>query len=348
MFFIKKKLKINIENLGVVPDLRPEEAKKKDYKAEEVFSFAPITWEEKPESNWRKFPIFFQNQSSSCVAQAVAKALGIENYLEEKKFVHYSARDIYTRRMNYPNKGMFFLDAMNIGYKFGATVEQLMPSQGLNETVMNISSDRTPLTEIIAKIVKGGNHLSFFSADIEKIASIIEPAGKPVVLGVRFGPGEWFGEKVPKIISGVNPIYGHGICGTTATLYNGKKAIIIEDSAYYDANKEAVRVITEDWFTSGRIIWAGYYSALNNNGLETKPIHNFTLNLRFGNKNKEVVWLQRCLSFKKCFPVGVDFTGYFGGLTLKGVQLYQILVRLPATGNVGNLTRSKLNKEFRS
>ena len=90
--FLKKKPTVNIEKLGVIEDPRNADEKAKDYKAEEiVFSYAPFEWKEKLEADWRKFPIFDQDSSRSCVAQAVAKALGIENYIEEKKFAHYPA-----------------------------------------------------------------------------------------------------------------------------------------------------------------------------------------------------------------------------------------------------------------
>lgn len=346
--FFKKKQKINIENLGVIPDPRSEEEKKKDYRAEEILSaFAPIEWKEKSEADWKKYPVFNQAQSSSCVLQAVAKALGIENYLEEKKFIRLSARDGYTRRINYPQEGTYFIDGMNIGYKYGLTFEQLMPSQGLNESQMNDFSDRTPICEITAKIAKGGNHFSLPS-DIESIASIVEPTGKPVVLGVRFGPNEWFGRKVPIIIPGTNPIWGHGICTTNAVLYQGKKSLVIEDSAYYDPTNEAIRVITEDWFKAGRIVWAGYYQFLKNDGLEVKPTYQFAKDLKYGMvSDPEVVKLQECLAYLKLFPSDQDFTGNFFGITLKGVMAFQLLHSItPVSGYVGPVTRTKLNEIF--
>jgi len=347
MIFFKKKPKVNIESLGVIDDPRSEEEKKKDYKAEEILAaFAPIEWKEKPEAEWRKYPVFYQDQSSSCVIQAVAKALGIENYLEEGKFIHLSARDGYTRRMNYPDQGMFFLDAMNIGYKFGLTIEQLIPSQGLDEAAMNISSDRSPLTEMIAKIVKGGNHFSF-SPDIEQIASIVEPTGKPVVIGVRFGPDEWFGKKIPQILNSQG-IWGHGICVTNTTLYQGKKALIIEDSAYYDPTNEAVRIVTEDWFKAGRITWSGYYQFLKNDGLPTRPTYQFVKDLRYGMvSDPDVVKLQECLAYLKFFPSSVEFTGNFFGRTLKAVKDFQEANGItPVSGFVGPITRNKLNELF--
>jgi hypothetical protein len=65
-FFKKKEPKVNMESLGLIPDPRSEEEKLKDYRAEEVLAaFVPIEWKEKPESEWRKYPIFNQDYSSS-------------------------------------------------------------------------------------------------------------------------------------------------------------------------------------------------------------------------------------------------------------------------------------------
>jgi len=61
MFWFKKKLKIDEAKLGVIEDPRSKEEKKQDYQAEELAMFAPIVWKEKPELEWRKFPIFDQD-----------------------------------------------------------------------------------------------------------------------------------------------------------------------------------------------------------------------------------------------------------------------------------------------
>ena len=344
----KRGSKVDEENLGLIKDPRSSEEKEKDYSTDEVtFCYPPISWKEKPESEWIKFPIFFQDHSGSCVAQAVAKALGIENYIEEEKFVHYSARDIYTRRSNYPGKGMYFKDAMEIGHKQGATFEQLMPSQGIDEELMNDSTDRTPLTEMSAKIGRGGNYVSL-PLDIDAIASIIEYEKKGVVIGVRFGPSEW-NRDVPQIL-GKDKRYGHGICATNAILYNGKKALVIEDSWGETSGKSGRRIITKDWFDAKRISYAGYYKFFKNDGLpsQQKPKHNFKNDLYYGmRKEPEVVKLQECLAYLKFFPSDVDFTGNFYNITRDAVKRFQTANGIePVKGFVGPLTRKILNELF--
>lgn len=68
------------------------------------------------------------------------------------------------------------------------------------------------------------------------------------------------------------------------------------------------------------------------------------MNLKYGMKNTEVSELQDYLSDKGFLKVSP--TGFFGLLTLKAVQEYQLSVNVPSTGYVGILTRGKINDEL--
>ena len=103
---------------GAIIDIRPEEEKEKDYHFGEIVAAAnPVNWVEKPQSAWRKFPIFNQDGSGSCVAQTLAKLLGILYWLKNQLYVHFSATHIYQRRSNKPYGGMAGVDAFNIARK---------------------------------------------------------------------------------------------------------------------------------------------------------------------------------------------------------------------------------------
>ena len=340
--------KINLEDSGVVDDPRLVAEKGMDYQDKEItFSYAPVDWKEKAEALWQKFPIFFQSMSSSCVAQAIAKLLGIENFIEEGKFVWYSAKDIYTRRKNFPNHGMWFQNGISLGHE-GVTFEQLMPSQGLSEIEMNDPSDRTLLTTLAGKIGRGGPYVAL-PLDIDAIGSIVDHQKKGVLLGVRFGPGEW-NRNVPKVL-GNDRTYGHGIVATNALLYKGKKALVIEDSHGESHGIDGRRIVTQDWFEAKKITYAGYYKFLANDGLihEPKPKHNFRKDLYYGLVyNPEVVKLQTCLAWLRLFPSDVDFTGNFYSITLRAVKAFQMTYGItPVKGYVGPKTRAKLNELFR-
>ncbi len=356
MWWFCKKPKVNIEALGVIPDPRSKVEKERDYKAEEIVRFVPFVWKEKPESEWHRYPIFHQDRSSSCLANTVAKVLGIENYLEENKFVHYSPRDIYTRRKNFPSKGMWFKDGFEIGYKFGASLEQLMPSMNKNENEMNKSDDRKSIDEQMALAGKGGNYL-WIPINIDAIASIIEPLGKGVGLGVRFGPKEWSRE-VPKILGTETP-YHHAITATNAILYKGKKALVIEDSWDSETGKEGRRIVTEDWFKARRISAALYFTALKNTWRDSdikliKPKYNFKQDLIWGSRSLEVEKLQEILQYEELFPQNTITTGYYGNISAKSILEFQKKYKVASLEEleklqgrrVGPKTRSKLNQLY--
>jgi len=352
IWFKKKKLNINETDLGVINDPRLEEEKKQDYQAEELVKFVPIVWKEKPESEWRKFPIFSQNGSGSCVAQTIAKLLGVENYLEERLFVLFSAGDIYSQRKNYPSEGMWFKDGMEIGYKLGAVLEQLMPSQRKTEAELNsYRNKRTPLMKEIALPGKGGNYLAL-PFDFDIIAQEIQK-GKAVCLGFRFNSGDWSSGEVMTRKGGT---YGHAVAGVDFCLWNGKKGIIFDNSWGEDWGFQGQGIITED--KSEGIIGAWYYEDLKNTWREElvipKPKYQFEKDLVYGMKNNDVIMLQNCLKYEELFPVNQISTGYYGNITAKAVYQFQIKYQVAFQEEldalqgrrVGPATRNKLNQLF--
>ena len=357
MFWFFKKHKPNLKELGLVPDPRSPLEQERDFVAEEVFSFPKIDWRAKDQNEWPEYPIFDQDGSSSCAAQTIAKVLGIENVLEEGKFVFYSARDIYTRRKNFPDKGMYYQNAMEIGYKYGATLEQLMPSQKLGEDQMNFSGDRRTIDEQVALVGKGGNYFRV-PIDIDRIASIISshPLRKPVAIGIRFGSGEW-NREVPILKGTVTPYY-HAITAIDFLLWKGKKALLIDDSWGTRTGFEGKRIVTEDWFKAKRITNAWAFKKLENTWREDeKPAgfsHKFEKDLWYGMWNKEVEFLQEALRFLELFPTNAVTSGYYGTITANAVQTFQERYRVASLQQirklegrqVGPLTRKVLNKLF--
>src|SRR3990167_4105690 len=92
---------------GAVIDIRINKEKLKDYKFEEIVASAnPVNWTEKPQKEWRKFPISSQNGSKSCVAHSMAKLLGVLYFLKNDSFINFSATHLYQRRKNRPDGGM--------------------------------------------------------------------------------------------------------------------------------------------------------------------------------------------------------------------------------------------------
>ena len=119
---------------GALIDTRSEEKKAKDIQFKEIVASAnPVVWTEKISTSWRKFPIFNQDGSGSCVAQTMAKIMGVLYYIKNSVYVHFSATHIYQRRSNKPAGGMAGVECFEIA-KRGATLEVLTPSQDMTDT----------------------------------------------------------------------------------------------------------------------------------------------------------------------------------------------------------------------
>ena len=325
----------------------PDTPDPRDFRHEEIMGVASAVtpvWIEKTPDQWRKFPIFQQAKSSSCVGQTVAKILGVENALEEGRFAHFSARDIYCRGFVSPDGGMFYRDGMDLGFNHGATIEQLMPSQNKDEAEMRIN-DSTMLGDKIALVGKGGNYFSL-PFDFNTIAGIVAE-GKAVALGTRFNSGQWASGEVRTTANGQ---FGHAVAVVDYCVWKGQKALIFDNSWGTSWGFNGQGVITEDQLPGINAAW--YYASLPNNWQDTqgggvKPKYNFTSDLLIGSQNKDVVALQECLKWDGHFPATLPPTGYFGGITRDAVIKFQTKHSLTITGHANTATRAKLNIMFK-
>jgi len=346
-------------NLGVVDDPRIDEHKEKDYRHCEIASGdkkIKVEWVEKLQDEFRKFPIRNQDGSSSCVAQSIAKILGINNFLEEKEFVELSAKDIYMRRNN-DGGGMWGIDALQIACRFGATLESLFPSQNMGEEEINKVGDYTKYKHQIAKIFKGKNFV-LLPFDIDLIGEQIQK-GRGVLLFFKFNHEEWV--DIP-FVDGFEPELHHAVVGVDTTMVDGEKAIVIDDSwgVFFGLNGQ--RIITES-FLKERITFAGYIIDLQNDWRDEKdkdgekPKYKFTRKMKFStnfNVKEEVKWLQKVLIYENLFPVNVDITGYYGSITRKAVLKFQFKHKVAGDNElneldgreVGPKTLAKLNELY--
>lgn len=75
--------------IGVIEDPRSEEEKKCDFKSEGLIPSAiPVEWKEK--ESFKSYLIKNQDGSSSCVAQATSKLLGIHEVVEGREYKNLS------------------------------------------------------------------------------------------------------------------------------------------------------------------------------------------------------------------------------------------------------------------
>lgn len=336
---------------GALIDARPESEKEKDFKFEEVVAVAaPVNWFEKPQTQWRKFSIFNQNGSGSCVAQTQAKELGIMQWLRDSNYVHFSATDIYQRRANKPGTGMAAVDARKIATQ-SVTLETLTPSQSMTDAQMDATFIQ-PYKREVGKIFKVLNYVELPLKDIDVAASVIQKTGKAVMVWFYFQYNEWTDH--PTII---NPILDmtapstirHSVAAVDFTLVNGKKSLIIEDSWGPQFGFGGQRVIDEDFYKK-RNFYSGYLVNFSF-GAPQKPVYTFNVDMQYGQTNNDIIVLQDCLKYEGLFPSNAASTGFYGSITRKAVEDFQTKYNITTPtsagyGRVGPLTRAKLNEIF--
>ena len=341
---------------GVVDDNRSEVEKLSDFKQSElVSSYVAPKWQEKTLDQCRNFPIFNQDGSGSCVAQTMAKLLGINYFIENGDYVHFSATHVYQRRNNKPQAGMGGVDVFEIAKK-GVTLEELVPSQDMSDSAMD-NSEIKPYKEQVGQIFKIGGYLFLNNGDIDQVASTIEATKKGVMIWIFAQFDEW--TEVPTIKNAsltkeTAPIR-HSITVVDYMLHNGKKALVIEDSWGVGYGKGGRRIITEDFFKA-RNYFSAYAMNFNFSGVPvdvTKRQYYFNFPMRFIEDPSITVWekesinntqkgevkeLQKVLQQQGYFPNNVECTGYYGAVTAKAVLKWQIANNIDS---ISELTKLK-------
>lgn len=338
---------------GALLDTRTPEEQARDWTQGEVLAAAAqVQWTEKPQSSWRRFPIFNQDGSGSCVMQTQCKELGIMRYMNDGDYVHFSVADGYQRRANAPQSGMGSDDARRIARE-GITLEQLVPSQDMSDAQLDAVQVK-PYEREIGKVLAAPNSLVLPIGDIESVASTIQATGKGVMVWFYFENGEW--TNTPTVANQsldrqAPSTARHSVTAVDWTLQGGEKCLIIEDSWGVNFGFTGQRVITESFFRA-RNFFAGYLvNFAFQAAATTKPTHQFLTDLELGAQGDEVRALQDCLKWDGEFPTNADSTGYFGPVTQTAVQKFQVAhgvvaVGDPGYGRVGPKTRAALNLIF--
>lgn len=357
---------------GALIDTRPEEEKEKDYHFGEIVAAAnPVNWVEKPQSEWRKFPIFNQDGSGSCVAQTLAKLLGILYWLKNQLYVHFSATHIYQRRANKPAGGMAGVDAFNIARK-GATLEELAPSQNMTDPQMD-GIDIPQYKQDVGAVFKIGNYVSLPIKDIDTIASVIQTTNKGVMVWFYFKGDEWTDTptvKYPDLNLYAGDTSRHSVTAVDFTLYQGKKTLIIEDSWGRNFGLNGQRIITEEfykvrnWFAAYPINFAFDDQTQPQPEPQPspgKPKYTFTKPLVFipwdSAKNQpadmalhesqkaDVNALQNILKYEGRFPSNVASAGYYGSITAKAVYAFQVAHKVAPLSELDSLRGRRVGEK---
>lgn len=317
---------------GCLEDTRTIEEKQKDWHKDLATSIS-LNWIEKDFDEIPVFPVRDQDGSGSCVAQSLALILGIENFLEEKRFVEFSAKDIYTRRSNKDTMGMMGVEALEIARKYGCTLEALIPSQKQGESEIN-TIDRKTSDEEIAKIFKIKDYYQLpFS--IEQIATIMESGrkngvAKPLMVWFMFPRKEW--TAIPELSKSNYDMVHHSVTAIDYGILNGKRGLFTQDSwGLHNSTEGGLRFISEDYLK--RMTFCAYVNDLPNDHQNEKP-NIFTRVLRYGSRGDDVKELQKLLK--------INADGIFGRQTEKAVKSFQLENGLVSDGIVGQKTIAKL------
>jgi len=322
---------------GALIDTRPEAEKAKDYRFSEIVSAVePVVWTEKSQSEWRKFPIFNQNGSGSCVAQTLRKQYGVYLWLNTGVWVDLSASHIYQRRVNRPAAGMGGTDAFEIAQK-GTTLEQFAPSENMTDVQMD-SVSVVPFMEKIGETFKLGAYVTVSPTDIDTVASIIQRTGKAVMVWFYFTYPEW--TDTPTVLDPALNLYAqstlkHSVAAVDFALVNGKKCLIIDDSWGLAYAMNGQRVITEDFFNARNFFAAHFQNFAFEEATVLRPRY-----------DGSVSSLQDRLKFEGVFPSNVESTGFFGTITTKAVKAFQAKYGIEQVGFVGPKTSAKLRELY--
>lgn len=375
---------MNPSNLGANIDTRGDKETQKDFNIKEtVASFAPVNWAVKqPPSGlqfelnpttWRKFPLQNQNGSSSCVAQTKKKMNGVNIAIKTGRYATFSATHTYQRRANRPAGGMSGIDVFEIERNGGVTLEEFAPSELLNDTQMDAARVDGPALDI-AKIFLGANHVGLDPKDIEQVASTIQATGKGVMVWFYFTYAEW--QDVPVVIDANLDLNAastlrHSVTAVDYFMWNGKKALLIEDSWGEFGQFKGQRIITEDFYKARN--WFARYSLGFKYEQAPEPVppapgHQFSQSLHFiplnaqgeisdpvlhAKQKDDVTFLQDILKKDGCLPSNISSTGYYGAITCKAVITFQKKYGIdtstsPEGKDVGPRTIAKLNELYGS
>lgn len=349
---LDKEIEKFYESYNGAEDLRTEEEKAKDFlQTEFVASANEVIWLKKKKSEFRTFPVLNQFFTYKCVAFTTAKLAMINFWLKTKEIIFFSPNSIYDYRVNKPSGGMVGDDAFQIWKDKGIALEAVCKSAQVQET------DPIEINLFAKEVAKGfklGNYITIPEKDFDRVASTIQTTGKGVMTWFYFTSKEWSRE-VPKVMDNLSGPYDpkssrhsvssvdFGIC-TDVSIIDGQQVLKIEDSAHFGGI--SVRFITREFFEARNFL-IKYPMNFNYEEAPVVPpptTYHFTLNMKLGDNNSEVMELQKYLQKLGYYPMNISTPGNFGPITRDSVIKFQLARGLVGDGVVGPKTLLELNK----
>jgi hypothetical protein len=338
MFNFLNRFTVRPSNPGAILPSQEEMQTVNEFK-EIVASANSVTWKPLDTSRLPEYGLYNQDGSSSCVMATLALMCSILYFLRTGQWVRFSFWWFYTQRRNKPGLGSIATDAFKIWKEKGALPDEFMPSDNKSETEVNKPIPYEWLKNV-AQSFMGSEPIYLPIKDIDTVASVIQTTGKPVMVWFRFSNAEWsavpavLGTSAPSCHS-VTAIPPNGDTTMTFGLYEGEKAIVIQDSwGKYLNTFNGKRIIKESYFKNRNVL-AAYVMNFKFDTIAAKPLY-----------DGSVKSLQDCLKYEGFFPTNVDSTGYFGNITKDAVIKFQRKYGIDPIGIVGPITKKKLTELF--
>ncbi len=301
-----------------------------------VASVNAIDWGNIDITKLPEYTVYDQGQQSSCVAHSRALMCAIIYWLRTGTWVDFSRAFIYRQRANYPAGGMFAGDSAEIVSK-GLLPDALMPSTGLSEGALNDIHIEDYMHDV-ADGIKAGTPIVIPAGDFDRLVSTMQTVRKPITVWFDINTSEY--SDVPTMTKQSNARHAVTFIPPKNTMYptwgiyNGKKAIVIQDSWSVRYGIAGKRIITEDFYRS-RNVYADYFMRFKFDESGIKMPYDGT-----------VKSLQDCLKLEGLFPANIESTGVMGVITTQAVKDFQKRYNIAQTGVVGPLTTSKLKELY--
>lgn len=320
---------------GAIQDPRGKNEKLKDWSHTEIFGMGTYEWKEMPVPTYTPR---YQNGSSRCGGFSGAKALGINNIKDNGGFKNLSPEFIYKKRTN-QGAGMFMQDVVNIMVNYGSPLDEDLTCDHKTDAELDAITFNDADTQ--NALQNKGKAYFTVNIDIDEIAKVISQGNTPIIL-LRAGLSEY--TEFPTVNNNLSSFdVSHFVPAICATLVDGKKYIVIDDSIRNGLTKDNNHRYFSEEFINKRVREVRYVTDLPT-GQTDKPQHTFIAPLYYGMNNTEVAWLQKVLAYEGFMPLP-KVLGYYGAITANAVKKFQLSRGITDFANENDVTKIKVGKK---
>jgi hypothetical protein len=300
---------------------------------------SPVVWKT---LDLQKLPTWIQyNQGfiNKCVAATKALMDSIKFYKRNnlKREVKFSDDWIYYHRS--PKiAGMVGTKAIDITREIGNIHDSLFPLCLSDADVDKAQIDKWMYDE--AKIYQTyDTPILPPIKDIDTLVSIMQVTDKPIMVWFEFINSEW---KAVPVYSGLAPTARHSTTFIPPKnpgemvygIYEGEKAIVIQDSWGLQYGINGKRIIKESYFKARNIF--------NQYDMRFK----FDVSLTGEHYDGSMISLQRCLRSVGYFPTNISLVESFGPVTRSALMKWKIANGLNADSVLDETTKALLKVKF--